>query len=91
MNGIFRHKSRIYPKKIYITREKNDGSIVKQSITVDQKQMMIPGSRLWNNSHGVRPADMFKCIQPSTDWQSTFVHAGKMGFGSSEYILKEVM
>lgn len=40
MNGIFRHKSRIYPKKIYITREKNDGSIVKQSITVDQKQMV---------------------------------------------------
>ena len=40
MNGIFRHKSRIYPKKIFITREKNDGSIVKQSITVDQKQMV---------------------------------------------------
>ena len=40
MNGIFRHKSRIYPKKIYITRKKNDGSIVKQSITVDQKQMV---------------------------------------------------
>ena len=40
MNGIFRHKSRIYPKKIYITREKNDASTVKQSITVDQKQMV---------------------------------------------------
>ena len=40
MNGIFRHKSRIYPKKIYITREKNDTSTVKQSITVDQKQMV---------------------------------------------------
>ena len=39
-NGIFRHKSRIYPKKIYITREKNDASTVKQSITVDQKQMV---------------------------------------------------
>lgn len=39
-NGIFRHKSRIYPKKIYITREKNDTSTVKQSITVDQKQMV---------------------------------------------------
>ncbi len=63
----------------------------KACIDLAQKQMMIPGSRLWNNSHGVRPADMFKCIQPSTDWQSTFVHAGKMGFGSSEYILKEVM
>ena len=40
MNGIFRHKSRICPKKIYITREKNDASTVKQSITVDQKQMV---------------------------------------------------
>lgn len=37
--GIFRHKSRIYPKKISITREKDDGSVVKQSITVTQKQM----------------------------------------------------
>ncbi len=39
-SGIFRHKSRIYPKKIYIKREHNDGSITRQSITVDQKQMV---------------------------------------------------
>lgn len=39
-NGIFRHKSRIYPKKIYIEREKSDGKTVKQWITVDQKQMV---------------------------------------------------
>ena len=37
---IFRHKSRIYPKKICIKREKSDGSIVKQNITVDQKQLV---------------------------------------------------
>jgi len=37
---VFRHKSRIYPKKIYIKREKSDGKIVKQAITVDQKQLV---------------------------------------------------
>ncbi|MCH3960767.1 MAG: IS1634 family transposase [Solobacterium sp.] len=37
---VFRHKSRIYPKKIQITREKDNGKIVKQSITVDQKQLV---------------------------------------------------
>jgi len=37
---VFRHKSRIYPKKIYIKREKSDGKTVKQSITVDQKQLV---------------------------------------------------
>ena len=39
-DSVFRHKSRIYPKKIYIKREKRDGKIVKQTITVDQKQMV---------------------------------------------------
>ena len=37
---IFRHKSRIYPRKIQITREYADGHIGKQSITVDQKQLV---------------------------------------------------
>lgn len=39
-HGTFRHKSRIHPKKIQIKREKNNGKIVKQNITVDQKQMV---------------------------------------------------
>lgn len=41
---IFKHKSRIYPKKMYITRENKglskNGNKKKQSITVDQKQMV---------------------------------------------------
>jgi transposase len=37
---VFRHKSRIYPKTIYIKREKSNGKTVKQTITVDQKQMV---------------------------------------------------
>ena len=41
---IFKHKSRIYPKKMYITREDKgltkNGNKKKQSITVDQKQMV---------------------------------------------------
>lgn len=41
---IFKHKSRIYPKKMYVTRNDKDltksGNKKKQSITVDQKQMV---------------------------------------------------
>ena len=41
---IFKHKSRIYPKKMYITRDDKGltkkGKKKKQSITVDQKQMV---------------------------------------------------
>ena len=41
---IFKHKSRIYPKKLYINRDDKgltkNGNKRKQSITVDQKQMV---------------------------------------------------
>ncbi len=41
---IFKHKSRIYPRKIYITRDDKGltkgGNKRKQSITIDQKQMV---------------------------------------------------
>ena len=41
---IFKHKSRIYPKKMYITREDKgltkNGNKKKQTILVDQKQMV---------------------------------------------------
>lgn len=41
---IFKHKSRIYPKKMYITRDDKgltkNGNKIKQTITVDQKQMV---------------------------------------------------
>lgn len=41
---IFKHKSRIYPKKMYITRVDKgltkSGNKKKQSVTVDQKQMV---------------------------------------------------
>ena len=41
---IFKHKSRIYPKKMYVTREDKgltkSGNVKKQTITVDQKQMV---------------------------------------------------
>lgn len=40
----FKHKSRVYPKKMYITRDDQgltkNGNKKKQSITVDQKQMV---------------------------------------------------
>lgn len=41
---IFKHKSRIYPKKMYVIREDKgltkSGNVKKQTITVDQKQMV---------------------------------------------------
>ena len=41
---IFKHKSRVYPKKMYITRDDKEltkkGNKKKESITVDQKQMV---------------------------------------------------
>lgn len=41
---VFKHKSRIYPKKMYITRDDKgltkNGNKKKQSITIDQKQMV---------------------------------------------------
>ena len=41
---IFKHKSRIYPKKMYVTRDDKgltkNGNKRKQTITVDQKQMV---------------------------------------------------
>lgn len=41
---IFKHKSRIYPKKMYVVRNDKgltkSGNVKKQTITVDQKQMV---------------------------------------------------
>lgn len=59
-------------------------------IDLVQKQPMIPGSLLYANCNGRKPADIFSCVQPSTRWQSTFEHAERMGFGSSDYEIVEV-
>ena len=59
-------------------------------IDLVQRQPMIPGSMLYRNCDGRKPADVFKCVQPSTHWQSTFEHAERMGFGSSDYEIVEV-
>lgn len=62
----------------------------KACIDMVQKQPMIPGSLLYRNCDGRKPADIFACVQPSTHWQSTFQHTAEMGFGSEEYELVEV-
>lgn len=38
--GVFRHKSRIYPKKLRVTVEDKDGKKIKKTVIVDQKQMV---------------------------------------------------
>jgi uncharacterized Fe-S center protein len=62
----------------------------KACVDLAQKQPMIAGSRLHVNSKGKKPADIFKCTHPTTKWQATFVHAKKMGLGSSDYELIEI-
>ena len=59
-------------------------------IDLVQKQPMIPGSMLYRNCDGRKPDDIFRCVQPSTHWQSTFEHAERMGFGNPDYEIVEV-
>ena len=60
-------------------------------IDMVQAQPIIPGSLLHRNCNGVKPDDIFTCVQPATRWQSTFEHAEKMGFGSTEYVIEKVI
>ena len=62
----------------------------KACVDLSQKQPMIVGSRLYTNSKGIKPDDIFKCTHPDTEWQATFRHAERMGLGSSEYELIEI-
>ncbi|MDR0888118.1 MAG: DUF362 domain-containing protein [Candidatus Methanoplasma sp.] len=62
----------------------------KACLDLSQKQPMVVGSLLFKKSEGRKPDDIFGCIHPGTKWKSTFDHAEKLGFGSSEYELIEV-
>ena len=62
----------------------------KACVDLSQKQPMITGSRLYINSKGKKPDDIFNCTHPNTKWQTTFKHAEKLGLGSSKYKLTEI-
>ena len=62
----------------------------KACVDLSQKQPMVAGSRLYKNSNGIKPDDIFNCTHPKTRWQATIVHAEKMGLGSSSYELIEI-
>jgi len=62
----------------------------KACVDLSQQQPMIAGSRLFVNSEGKKPDDIFQCTHPTTKWQSTFEHAKKMGLGSSDYELIKI-
>ena len=62
----------------------------KACIDLVQKQPIIPGSRVYINSGGMKPDDVFGCNQPGTRWQNHFEHAAKMGMGDGSYELVEV-
>jgi uncharacterized Fe-S center protein len=59
----------------------------KACVDLAQEQPMIVGSRLYANSGGVKPDDIFSCTQPGSTWQATFEPAEKMRLGSSKYEL----
>ncbi len=56
-------------------------------IDLVQRQQMNPGSRLYENSRGVKPDDVFRSNHPGTRWQSHFEHAQEMGLGDGSYEL----
>lgn len=62
-NGIFRHKSRIYPKKLKVHVETKDG-IKQKTITVDQRQMVYYSAKYakrmaeTRNRHVARAKDL---------------------------------
>lgn len=60
-------------------------------VDLAQKQPMIAGSRLFVNTGGNKPDDIFAAVHPNTKWQSTFVHAEDIGLGSEDYELIEVI
>ena len=57
----------------------------KACVDLAMRQSPLKGSILHDKCGDDVPDDMFACIHPKTRWQSTFEHAKKMGFGSSEY------
>ncbi len=73
-----------------ILASKDPVALDKACVDLVQKQQMIPGSRLWRKCDGRRPADLLKCVQPATNWQTTFEHAARMGMGDGSYELIEV-
>ena len=56
--GVFRHKSRIYPKKLSVHVDGKDGKKVKKNITVDQKQMVYYPKQI-QQKNGVHRLVMF--------------------------------
>lgn len=59
-------------------------------VDMAQAQPMNAGSRLYENSGGEKPDDIFLCTNPKSRWQSNFTHAAHMGMGDGSYRLKKV-
>lgn len=82
--GIFRHKSRIYPKKLRVTVEDKDGKKIKKTITVDQKQMVYYSKKYATKQREARN----KIIERAND---LIKHPGKYdrlaASGTSEYVI----
>lgn len=82
--GIFRHKSRIYPKKLRVTVEDKDGKKIKKTITVDQKQMVYYSKKYATKQREARN----KIIERAND---LIKHPGKYdrltASGTSGYVI----
>lgn len=62
----------------------------KACVDLVLKQTPMPGSRLFDRDLRNLEGDLLKRNQPITNWKSTFEHAEKIGFGSTEYELINV-
>ncbi len=65
-------------------------AIDRACVDMAQSQPMNAGSRLYENSGGVKPDDIFLCTNPKSRWKSVFSHADKIGMGDGSYVLRKV-
>lgn len=84
---IFKHKSRIYPKKMYITRDDKgltkSGNKKKQTITVDQKQMVYYSQKYANK----QKRDRQMVIEKAKDLiKNPGVYTKSTSYGAAGYV-----
>ena len=84
---IFKHKSRIYPKKMYVVRDDKgltkSGNVKKQTITVDQKQMVYYSQKYADK----QKRDRQMVIEKAKDLiKNPSAYTKATSYGAAEYI-----
>ena len=84
---IFKHKSRIYPKKMYVTRDDKgltkNGNKKKQTVTIDQKQMVYYSQKYADK----QKRDRLMVIEKAKDLiKNPGAYTGATSYGAAGYI-----